>query len=50
MKRDKMEERIKYLKTEIAHGAYWDGFALQGMKKELKELERKIQELEEENE
>jgi len=45
MKKDKlnkMTERIDYLKTEIAHEGYWDGFALEGMKEELSELETKL--------
>tara|TARA_B100000131_G_scaffold322747_1_gene377874 strand:+ start:2272 stop:2439 length:168 start_codon:yes stop_codon:yes gene_type:complete len=37
-KKQTKEERIKYLETEIAHGRYWDGWSLQGMINELKEL------------
>jgi hypothetical protein len=40
MKLEEIKKRIEYLKTEIAHGGYWDGFALKGMKKELKNLKK----------
>ena len=33
-----IKTRIKYLKEEIAHGGYHDGWVLSGFKKELKEL------------
>ena len=42
MKVDKVIKRIEYLKTEIAHEGFWDGFALEGMKEELSELETKL--------
>jgi|TARA_B100000073_G_scaffold345934_1_gene356121 hypothetical protein len=42
MKIDKVIKRIKYLKTEIAHEGYWDGWALEGMRDELSELETKL--------
>ena len=42
MKIDKVIKRIEYLKTEIAHEGYWDGWALEGMRDELSELETKL--------
>jgi hypothetical protein len=42
MKLKKIIKRIEYLKTEITHGGFWDGWALTGMKKELKELEENL--------
>ena len=45
MKKDrlkKMKKRIEQLKTEIAHEGFWDGYALEGMKEELSELETKL--------
>lgn len=35
----KIRKRIEQLKIEIVHSAYYDGWTLKGMKKELKELE-----------
>ena len=34
-------DRIEYLKSEIAHGNYHDGWTLEGLKEQLKELEEK---------
>ena len=34
-------DRIEYLKSEIAHGNYHDGWTLEGLKEHLKELEEK---------
>ena len=42
MKLEKINKRIEYLKTEIAHEGFWDGYALKGMKEELLELETKL--------
>ena len=42
MKIEEINKRIEYLRTEIAHGGFWDGWALNGMKKELKELEENL--------
>ena len=42
MKVNEVVERIKYLKTEIAHEGFWDGYALEGMKEELIDLETKL--------
>ena len=41
---EQIKKRIDYLKIEIDHGRFWDGYALNGMKKELKELEKKLSE------
>ena len=41
MNRQQIKERIQYLKTELAHSHYHDGWVIQGMKKELKKLEKK---------
>ena len=38
MKVDKVIKRIEYLRTEIAHEGFWDGYALEGMKEELTEF------------
>ena len=43
MKLEEMNKRMEYLKTEIAHGGFWDGYALEGMKKELKKLEELLE-------
>ncbi len=42
MDKKKTLKRIEYLKTELAHSRYWDGWVVAGMKKELKELENKM--------
>ena len=34
--RKQAEERLRYLKSELAHSHYHDGWVIQGMKKELK--------------
>ena len=43
MKINEVIKRIKYLKSELAHEGYHDGWTLEGMKKELKELEEFLQ-------
>lgn len=35
---EQIKERISFLKTEIAMDAYYDGWTLAGLKKELKGL------------
>ena len=42
MKVDKVIKRIEYLRMEIAHEGFWDGYALEGMREELSELETKL--------
>tara|TARA_A100001391_G_C4827610_1_gene213120 strand:+ start:369 stop:518 length:150 start_codon:yes stop_codon:yes gene_type:complete len=42
MNKKQLKDRIKYLKTELAHEGYHDGWVLMGMKKELKELEGEL--------
>ena len=39
MELEKINKRIEYLKTELAHERYWDGWVVAGLKKELKKLE-----------
>ena len=41
MNKIQIEDRIKYLKSELAHEGYHDGWVLKGMREELKKL-RKI--------
>ena len=38
----KIKERINYLKMELAHEKYHDGWVIKDMKDELKELENKL--------
>ena len=40
MTKKQIDERIKYLKTEIAHHGYHDGWVLKGMKEELEWLHK----------
>tara|TARA_Y100001963_G_scaffold160112_1_gene267949 strand:- start:3387 stop:3539 length:153 start_codon:yes stop_codon:yes gene_type:complete len=50
MKKDKLKkikDRIKYLEMEISHERFWDGYALKGMKDELKKLNKKLKSVEE---
>ena len=42
MNREQIQERLKYLKMELAHSHYHDGWVIQGMKKEVKELTEKL--------
>ena len=42
MNKKQLKDRIKYLKTELAHEGYHDGWVLMSMKKELKELEGEL--------
>ncbi len=46
MDKEQMKKRIKYLKTELAHAGYHDGWTLDGFKKELKELESAMEKME----
>ena len=49
MKEDKLKkikDRIRYLKIEISHERFWDGYALKGMKDELKILNEKLKSME----
>lgn len=39
---EKIKKRIEFLKTEIVMEGYLDGWALAGLKKELKNLEEKL--------
>ena len=38
MTEEEIENRISYLKTELGHSGFHDGWSLTGMKKELKNL------------
>ena len=42
MNKKQIKERMRYLKTELAHSHYHDGWVIQGMKKELEKLEKKL--------
>jgi len=42
MTKEQMKDRIKYLKMEIAHSGYHDGWTLKGMKEELRWLEEEL--------
>ena len=42
MSKKQIKERIEYLKTELAHAGYWDGWSLKGMKEELQWLEKEL--------
>jgi len=44
MKIKEIKKRIKYLKSELNHKHYWDGWSVEGMEKELKKLEEKVKE------
>ena len=43
MTKEQIKKRIGYLKMELAHHRYHDGWTLKGMKEELKSLEKKCQ-------
>ena len=40
-----IKDRIKYIKKELIHENYWDGFTVKGFKDELKELEKKLNDM-----
>jgi hypothetical protein len=42
MTKKQIEERIEYLKMEIAHSKHHDGYTLKGMKEEIKWLEEQL--------
>jgi len=42
MNKKQIEERIDYLKMELVHSGFWDGWCIQGMKKELAELKKHL--------
>ena len=44
MSKEQIKDRIKYLKMELAHSHYHDGWVVQGMKDELKDLYHTIDE------
>ena len=45
MELEKINKRIEYLKTELAHERYWDGWVVAGLKQELKQLTKKVEEI-----
>ena len=42
MNKKHIEERIDYLKIELAHSGFWDGWSIKGMKKELTKLKKDL--------
>ena len=43
--REQAEERLRYLKSELAHEGYHDGWTLKGMKEEVEWLEKELKKL-----
>ena len=46
MTKKQIEKRLEYLKKEIAHEKFWDGYVMKGMKKEFKELKEQLKKME----
>tara|TARA_B100000287_G_scaffold427165_1_gene476340 strand:- start:517 stop:699 length:183 start_codon:yes stop_codon:yes gene_type:complete len=46
--RKQAEERLKYLKSELAHHGYHDGWTLKGMREEVEWIEKELKRLDEE--
>ena len=44
--RKQAEERLRYLKSELAHEGYHDGWTLKGMREEVEWLEKEFPQLE----
>ena len=42
MNQKKIEERIAYLKSELAHSGFHDGWVIKGLQEELNQLEAKL--------
>ena len=40
--RERAEKRLRYLKTELAHEGYWDGWSVKSMKEEKEWLEKEL--------
>tara|TARA_B100000073_G_scaffold344861_1_gene352580 strand:+ start:246 stop:380 length:135 start_codon:yes stop_codon:yes gene_type:complete len=40
MTKEEIKKRIKYLKSELAHEGYHDGWVIKGMREELEKLEK----------
>jgi hypothetical protein len=40
--RKQAEERLRYLKSELAHSHYHDGWTLKGMREEVEWLEKEL--------
>ena len=47
--RKQAEARVKYLKSELAHEGYHDGWTLKGMREEKEWLEKELRRLDEIN-
>ena len=45
MKLNQLQKRIEYLKTELTHEGFHDGWVVAGLKKELKKLTKKLKEI-----
>ena len=43
--RKQAEERLKYLKSELAHEGYHDGWTLKGMREEVEWIETELERL-----
>ena len=43
--RKQAEERLRYLKSELAHEGYHDGWTLKGMREEVEWLEKELKKL-----
>ena len=43
--RKQAEERLKYLKSELAHEGYHDGWTLKGMREEVEWIEKELERL-----
>jgi len=41
--RKQAEDRVKYLKSELAHEGYHDGWTLQGMREEVEWIEKELE-------
>ena len=42
MSKEQIKDRIKYLKMELAHSHYHDGWTVKGMKEEKEWLEKEL--------
>ena len=40
MTKEEITKRIKYLKSELTHEGYHDGWVIKGMREELEKLEK----------
>ena len=42
MNKEQIKDRIKYLKMELIHEGYHDGWVLKGMREELESLQEEL--------